>query len=104
MFFLVICFFLTPITSFHLTDSTPPIYRDVFPKPEIRVVCLADGVQVDIHNTDASFSGVLYVKGHSNDERCRKIVPQESATVDEVFKVNFGECGLIHINVSVHAT
>uniref|UniRef100_A0A8D8TXE6 Neurogenic locus notch homolog protein 1 n=1 Tax=Cacopsylla melanoneura TaxID=428564 RepID=A0A8D8TXE6_9HEMI len=79
-------------------NATPPIYRDVFPKPEIRVVCLADGIQVDIHNTDQSFSGVLYVKGHSNDEQCRKIVSQESTSVDEVFKVNFGECGLIHVN------
>lgn len=67
------------------------------------VSCLSDGVQVEIHITEQGFNGVLYVKGHSKNEQCRRVVtlPQDSAARTEIFKVNFGSCGLIQVNVSI---
>jgi hypothetical protein len=63
---------------------------------------LSDGVQVEIHITEPGFNGMLYVKGHSKDEQCRRVVVLEKDVQSrtEIFKVNFGNCGLIHINVS----
>lgn len=63
------------------------------------VSCLADGVKTEIHLNEAGFNGVLYVKGHSKDEECRRIVdlPPNPEHV-EIFKVQFGTCGLIHVN------
>lgn len=64
------------------------------------VSCLSDGVQVEIHITEQGFNGVLYVKGHSKDEQCRRIVtlPPDTIARTEIFKVQFGNCGLIHVN------
>lgn len=75
-------------------------YRKEFLRPEILVSCLADGVQVEIHIAEEGFNGVLYVKGHSKDEDCRRVVNLTPATVPhtEIFKVQFGNCGLIHVN------
>jgi len=40
---------------------------------------------------------VMYVKGHSNDERCRKAVNVAELGSDIVdFRVQFGSCGLFH--------
>lgn len=64
------------------------------------ISCLADGVQVEIHIAESGFNGVLYVKGHSKEEECRSIVnltPDEVPRT-EIFKVQFGHCGLIHVN------
>lgn len=64
------------------------------------VSCLADGVQVEIH-IEPGFNGVLYVKGHSKDEECRRVVNLPSDGEQnrvEKFKVHFGNCGLIHVN------
>ncbi|KAJ8890112.1 hypothetical protein PR048_009619 [Dryococelus australis] len=76
------------------------LYRTDFPRPDMVVSCLSDGVQVEIHITEAGFNGVLYVKGHSKDEECRRVVtlPPDSGSRTEIFKVNFGNCGLIHVN------
>lgn len=67
------------------------------------VTCLSDGVQVEIHITEKGFNGVLYVKGHSKNEECRRVVSMASDSLPrtEIFKVNFGNCGLIHVNVSL---
>lgn len=67
------------------------------------VTCLSDGVQVEIHITEKGFNGVLYVKGHSKNEECRRVVSmaQDSSPKTEIFKVGFGNCGLIHVNVSL---
>ena len=67
------------------------------------VSCLSDGVQVEIHIEEKGFNGVLYVKGHSKDEKCRRVlsVPNDSPIRTEIFKVNFGTCGLIHVNVNI---
>lgn len=75
--------------------------RTDFPKPEMDVSCLSDGVQVVIH-LHQEFDGVLYVKGRSKDEQCRRVVsiPAETEHKTETFKVAFGNCGLIHVNVS----
>lgn len=64
------------------------------------VSCLADGVQTEIHLADSGFNGVLYVKGHSKDEACRRVVslPPDGQARVETFKVQFGSCGLIHVN------
>lgn len=64
------------------------------------VSCLADGVQVEIHIAEQGFNGVLYVKGHSKDEECRRVVSltHDAAALTEIFKVHFGNCGLIHVN------
>lgn len=79
------------------------LYKTDFPPPEIMVTCLSDGVQVQINIIEKGFNGVLYVKGHSKDEQCRRVVtlPQDSSTWTETFKVHFGSCGLIHVNVSI---
>ena len=72
-----------------------------FNRPDLQVNCLADGVLVQINLRDDNFKGVMYVKGHSNDERCRQSVNAkelESGIVD--FKVLFGVCGLFHSDVS----
>jgi hypothetical protein len=69
----------------------------------VEVNCLSDGVQVGINfEKQDGFSGVLYVKGHSKDEQCRRVVTltEDSPSYEEIFKVNFGRCGLIHVNVS----
>jgi len=68
----------------------------------MEVNCLSDGVQVGINFVEQpDFNGVLYVKGHSKDEQCRRVVTvsKDSPSYKEVFKVNFGRCGLIHVNV-----
>ena len=49
---------------------------------------------------DDNFKGVMYVKGHSNDERCRQSVTFENGRVPVDFKVQFGVCGLFHSDVS----
>ena len=80
-----------------------PPGRGEFLKPELIVSCLADGVQVRMGLTERGFSGVLYVKGHSKEEECRKLiaVPEDTPSKIEIFKVQFGTCGLVHINVSI---
>lgn len=64
------------------------------------VNCLADGVQVQIHLVETGFNGVLYVKGHSKDEECRRIIDlsDDTSPKTESFKVSFGSCGLFHVN------
>jgi hypothetical protein len=69
----------------------------------MEVNCLSDGVQVGINfEEQLGFNGVLYVKGHSKDEECRQVVTltKDSPSYKEIFKVNFGRCGLIHVNVN----
>lgn len=86
---------------FLFTDQTD-ISRKEFTPPDLTVNCLSDGVQVQIHITESDFNGVLYVKGHSKDQQCRRVVtlsPKENNKL-EIFKVQFGNCGLIHVNVS----
>uniref|UniRef100_T1GGH8 ZP domain-containing protein n=1 Tax=Megaselia scalaris TaxID=36166 RepID=T1GGH8_MEGSC len=75
-------------------------FRTDFPRPDMVVSCLADGVSVQIHITEPRFNGVLYVKGHSKEEECRKVVNLSGDTTSrtELFKVQFGDCGLIHDN------
>jgi len=67
------------------------------------VSCLSDGVQVEIHITERGFNGMLYVKGHSKDENCRRFVTldQDTSSKLEIFKVTFGNCGLIHSNARI---
>lgn len=78
-------------------------YRtDVHP-PQLSVSCLSDGVQVTIIIRENEYNGIVYVKGHSKDEQCRQAIalPTGVSMMTEIFKVNFGSCGLIHINVSI---
>ncbi|KAI1292053.1 Latent-transforming growth factor beta-binding protein 4 [Halotydeus destructor] len=75
--------------------DTPPEVRTIPPVQDLQVMCLADGVQVNVQL--GGYDGLLYVKGHSNDAACRRIVTSnELDTID--FKVLFGQCGLIHVN------
>ncbi|UYV71427.1 dp [Cordylochernes scorpioides] len=77
---------------------TDPVIPVRTPPPEsggMTVMCLADGVQVSVQID--GFNGVIYVKGHSQDPQCRRIVAStELETID--FKVLFNACGLIHVN------
>lgn len=75
-------------------------YKTDFPRPDLTVSCLSDGVQVVITLSEIGFNGILYVKGHSKDEKCRRVISIEQGERIEYFKVNFGTCGLIHVNVS----
>ena len=80
---------------------TQPPSRTDFPRPDLQVNCLADGILVGIDLVDANFNGVMYVKGHSNDERCRQAVNVAELGVEIVdFRVQFGSCGLFHSDVS----
>lgn len=94
-----ICYCITGYTGnpdVHCAEVT----RIRIGEPDIIVNCLADGVQTDVHIPDSGFSGVLYVKGHSKEEECRRVVtsPQNGPPRTETFKVHFGTCGLIHVN------
>lgn len=61
---------------------------------------MADGVRVSL--TIKNFTGVLYVKGYSKDERCRSVVQTPESHESPVdFTVHFGDCGLVHVNVSI---
>ncbi|CAH1100710.1 unnamed protein product [Psylliodes chrysocephalus] len=73
-------------------------YKTDFPRPDLTVNCLSDGVQVEITLSEIGFNGILYVKGHSKDEKCRRVVSIDTGERIEYFKVHFGECGLIHVN------
>jgi len=72
--------------------------RTDVPKPQKMVVnCLHDGVQVDIDIDDSEFSGLMYVKGYSQNPECRKTIGEDTGrNVD--FKVLFSTCGLIHVD------
>ena len=63
------------------------------------VDCLADGVRVLIDMTDENFHGVMYVKGHSHDPKCRRAVDQGEARDPLNFRVKFETCGLFHFDV-----
>jgi len=78
--------------------AKPPPFRTDFPRPDIVVNCMADGVQVDIYAGSPGFDGVLYVKGHSKDEQCRKVLQagRDVGTID--YKVRFDTCGLVLVN------
>lgn len=84
-----------------LFPAVPTFGRTDFPRPDMLVNCLADGVQVDINVGNSGFNGVMYVKGYSKNEECRRVVKPhiDVGTVD--VKVKFGTCGLIHENVSI---
>lgn len=55
---------------------------------------------MDIHILEKGFNGVLYVKGHSKNPNCRRLLnlPPDGPPRTEIFKVLFGTCGLIHVN------
>ena len=89
-----------PILFTGVPPTQPPSRTD-FPRPDLQVNCLADGILVGIDLVDANFNGVMYVKGHSNDERCRQAVNVAELGVEIVdFRVQFGSCGLFHSDVS----
>ena len=90
-FSLIYIIFLTELESFFRTD---------FPPPGMLVNCLADGVQVDI-NIGSGFNGVMYVKGYSKNEECRRGMKSDVDTGTIDFKVKFNTCGLVHENVSL---
>lgn len=71
-------------------------WRTIPPVQDLTVMCLAEGVQVGVR-LNGGYDGIIYVKGHSQDPNCRRLVTtQEKESLD--FKVLFGQCGLIHIN------
>lgn len=90
------------ISYFFIFSDDHSHYKTDFPRPDLTVSCLSDGVQVVITLSEIGFNGILYVKGHSKDEKCRRVISIEQGERIEYFKVNFGSCGLIHVNVSIH--
>lgn len=78
--------------------TTPAVKTD-FPRPEILVNCLADGVSVVLTIADDTFHGVMYVKGHSNDVNCRRSIDPGDALRPIEFNVKFDTCGLYHDRV-----
>lgn len=94
----VLCFAFFLFKFKNILDHTN--FRTDFPRPDMIVSCLADGVQVEIHIAEQGFNGVLYVKGHSKEEECRRVVnlTPDAVPRTEIFKVQFGNCGLIHVN------
>lgn len=95
-----VCICITGYSGDAEVECKPITYRTDFPRPSMNVQCLADGVQVQMELQDTGFNGVLYVKGHSKDEECRRVLDlsRETTTRTEVFKVKFGTCGLYHVN------
>lgn len=88
--------FLLNQKFYFFTDHTDRTRVDKF-AVDMRVQCLAEGVNTEIHLSDGGFNGVIYVKGFSKEEECRKVINDaEAGTVP--FKVHFGSCGLIHTN------
>ncbi len=77
-----------------LRREVPTRFPD-FPRSDIVVNCLADGVQVDTHIGTAGFDGVLYVKGHSKDENCRRVLDAKRDVGSIDYKVRFDTCGLV---------
>ena len=86
-------FFLVPIPR----PKPPP---SDFPRPDIIVNCLADGVSVTVKVSDPNFHGVMYVKGHAQDTNCRRTVQDGEAAEPLDFAVKFDTCGLFHSDVS----
>lgn len=86
--------------GYFLPSDQTTNFRTDFPQPEMQVTCQADGVQVVIDLMESNFNGVLYVKGHSKDEECRRVVnlAGDASQRTQIFKVHFGSCGLIHVN------
>ncbi|XP_065203536.1 neurogenic locus notch homolog protein 1-like [Planococcus citri] len=80
-------------------QGNPEIECDL-PKPKITPKCLSDGIQIEMEVTEPYFNGIMYVKGHSNEEECSRLISvhQNASSHTEVFKVPFGSCGLIHTN------
>lgn len=79
----------------------PGVPRVEVTNADVKVSCLSDGIEVDVHIEEKeTFNGLLYVKGHSKDELCRRII-SVSGNTTTVFRVNFGNCGLIHVNVCI---
>lgn len=87
---------LLPTTTLSPVDSTTPelVEFRTIPPSELFVMCLADGIQVEVQL--GGFDGIIYVKGHSQDPKCRKLVMSSSANEFVDFKVQFGNCDLIH--------
>lgn len=77
----------------------PPIIKTDFPRPDIVVNCLADGVSVTVALRDPNFHGIMYVKGHSQDQNCRRSVEPGEASEPVDFSVKFDTCGLFHFQV-----
>ena len=86
------CFVVPP------TRDTPPTVRTIPPVQDLAVTCLAEGIQVGIRL--GGFNGIIYVKGHSQDSNCRRLVTSSENEYTE-FQVLFGHCGLFHLNVSI---
>lgn len=85
--------------AYQKDDGCKPTFaRTDFPRPDMLVNCLADGVQVDINVGEPGFNGVMYVKGYSKNEECRKVVRSDIDVNTIDFKVKFNTCGLIHEN------
>ncbi len=82
--------------------TSPPEFRTDFPQPEMVVNCLADGVLVDIRLDRPGWDGVLYVKGYSDRQECRRVITGTESLRALEFKVEFSTCGLIHANVSIN--
>ena len=89
-----------PLSLFTAPIPKPPQPPSDFPRPDIIVNCLADGVQVTVSVVDPNFHGVMYVKGHSNDRNCLRSVEQGEAAEPLDFSVKFDTCGLFHSDVS----
>ena len=87
-------FFLVEI----ITIPPPPT---TFPRPDITVNCLADGVNVELYIEDKNFHGIMYVKAHSHNPVCRRTVDPSDITDLVDFTVKFDTCGLFHYNVSL---
>ncbi len=97
------CFKFAKLTLFNFSAPipVPPPPRVDFERPDMLVSCLADGVLVTVSLVDPNFHGVMYVKGHSNDERCGKAVNPGDAVSPIDFRVQFQTCGLFHFDVSL---
>ena len=95
-----VMFIITTPRLISVPIPPPPIIKTDFPRPDIVVNCLADGVEVTVNVRDANFHGVMYVKGHSQDPNCRRSVEPGEAAEPLDFRVKFDTCGLFHYQVS----
>lgn len=87
------------------TPRLPPVIPPFTPEsreilPEVSINCLGDGIAVQV-SLSSKFQGVLYVKGFSRDEACRKVITGTEDQFVVRMTILYGSCGVMPDGVSM---